>query len=96
MRGIGGRLAPLEEYKHIFHSIAMDKSIFAKIKGTIKGKYFIEGLSFDLLIEHEIKHLFIVKPIFLKYTEADEAYRKLIKYSIPDEDRLEKVCQLID
>ena len=43
-----------------------------------------------------MKHLFVVKPTFKKYTEVDETYIKLIEYSILDEERLEKICQLID
>jgi len=96
LRGIGYRRVPLEEYQRRLHSIAIDNSKFVKIKGTITRKAFIEGLSFALLIQHEIKHLFIVKPTFQKYTEVDETYKKLIKFSIPDEERWEKICQLID
>jgi len=55
LTGMGDNLVPLEEYQLRLHSIAVDKSIFSKIKGTITEKTFIEDLSFDLLIEHEIK-----------------------------------------
>ena len=64
LRGIGDKLVILEEYQQILHSIARDKSKFSKIKGTITGKQFIEGLSFYLLIQHEIKHFFVVKSTF--------------------------------
>ena len=65
---MGDTLVRLEEYQCRLHSIVVDKSIFSKIKGTIIGRDFIEGLSFDLLIQHGLKHLFIVKPNFHKYT----------------------------
>ena len=56
----------------------------------------MEGLSFDLMIKHDIKHLFIMKPTFQKYTEVDETYRKLIKYYTLDEERWDKLCELLD
>lgn len=64
LRWMTENLVPLEEYQRMLHAIATDKSRFAKIQGTIIGKSFTEGLSFDLLIKNEIKHLFVVKPTF--------------------------------
>ncbi len=32
----------------------------------------LEDLDFDLTIKHEIKHIFVNKPTFEKYTEVDE------------------------
>ena len=78
------------------YSIATEKSKFAKIKGKITGKAFIEGLTSDLLVHHEIKNLFVVKPTFHKYTKVDETYINLIKATILDEETWEKICLLID
>jgi len=47
----------------------------------------LEALVFDLTIKHEIKHIFVNKPIFEKYTEVDEVYRKLVNLSIQSQDR---------
>ena len=44
-------------------------------------------------IPHEIKHIFTVKPTFTNYTELDEIYRKVIKASIPDEERWENIFE---
>lgn len=87
LKGIGDKLVQLDDYQQKLYSIAKDKSKFSTIKGTITRKDFMEGLKFDLLIKHEIKHLFVIKPTFQKYTEVDETYRKLIKLSTPDEDK---------
>ena len=46
---------------------------------------FLEALAYDLDIQYEIKHIFISKPTFAKYTEVDEVYRKLLKTTIPSE-----------
>lgn len=56
----------------------------------------MESLDFELLIEHEIKHLFIVKPTFQEYTEVDDTYRNLVKFPTPDEDRWDKLCELLE
>jgi len=85
----------LEQYQRKLYSIATDKSIFSKIKGTITSKAFMEGLIYDLFIKHEINHLFLVKPTFQKYTEVDETFRKLVKYTIPDEERWEELRKLM-
>lgn len=51
----------------------MEKAKFGKIRGFIAGIAFIECLSYDLLIEHQIGDLFLTKPTFKKYTEVDES-----------------------
>lgn len=91
-----GKLIPLEEYQQRLHGIVVDKTKFAKIRGVITGKASIEGLSYDLLTQHEIRYLFLVRTTFEKYTEVDESYKKLLKFSILDEKIWEKLCELIE
>jgi len=38
----------------------------------ITRKDFMKAIEFDLFIKHEIKHLFLIRPTFQKYTEVDE------------------------
>ena len=76
--------------------MAKDNSKIAGIQGNIIGKAFLETLQFDLNIQHEIKHIFITKPTFSKYTEVDEIYRKLLKMSIPSKKRWDKLCELLE
>ena len=87
LQGIGGQLIPLEYYQHMLHEIAADKTKFTKIWGIITGKAFIEGLDYDLFIQHGIKRLFLTRLTFGKCTNVDESYRKLINISIPDDKR---------
>ena len=77
------RLISLEEYCKKHYTIAIDKDKFAGIKGHMTGKASLEALEFDLIIKHEIKHLFINKPTFEIYTEVNEVFRRLIKLDIP-------------
>ena len=62
--------------------------------GHITGKEFLEDLNFDLIIKHEIKHIFVNKPTFEKYTEVDEVYKKLINLAIPSEDIWNHLCEI--
>jgi len=45
-----------------------------------------DGLENLFFIEHEVKNLFTVQPNFVKYTEANEIYRKLTRMNIPKEE----------
>lgn len=90
------KLISLEEYCQNLYTIVTNKAKFAGIKGHLTGKDFLEALNFDLMIKHEIKHIFVNKPTFGKYTEVDEVYRKLINLSILNEDRWDHLCEIIE
>jgi hypothetical protein len=93
---INNKLITLSDYKQKILTVAKDGSKFAGIQGSITGKAFLETLQLDLSIQHEIKYLFITKPTFAKYTETDEVYRRLLKVTIPSQQRWEDLCDLID
>jgi hypothetical protein len=80
---LNDKLITLPDYKQKMSTVAKDNSKFAGIQGIITSKSFMETLQLDLIIQHEIKNIFITKPTFSKYTEIDEIDRKLLKISIP-------------
>jgi hypothetical protein len=84
------------DYKKKISAMGKDSSKFAGIHGSITGKYFLETLQLDLSIQHEIKHIFITKPTFSKYTEMDEIYRKLLKVFILGKKIWEDLCYLLE
>jgi len=86
----------LEEYCQKLYTITTNKSNFFAIKGHITGKQELEALDFVLTIKHEIKHPFVNKPTFEKYTEVDEVYKKMVNISIPSEDRWDHLCEVIE
>jgi hypothetical protein len=90
------KLITLSYYKKKISAMAKDSSKFVGIQGSITSKSFLETLQLDLSIQHEIKHIFITKPTFSKYTEMDEIYRKLLKVSIPGKKRWEDLCSLLE
>lgn len=93
---LNNKLISLEYYWEKLYTIPTVTSKFAGIKGHVTSKDFIDSLEFDLNIKHEIKHIFINKPTFKKYTEVDEDYRKLINLSIPNGERWDQLCDTIE
>lgn len=69
---INDKLNTWPGYSHKLMTIDKDGTKFIGVKGNIIGKEFLESLTYDLDIQYEIKHIFISKPTFAKYTEVDE------------------------
>ena len=101
-RGLLGLVAPndrlisLKEYCQKLDTRATDKEKVASITGHITRKHALEALYFYLTIKHEIKHLFVNKPTFEKYTKVDEVYRKLVNLAIPSEEQWDHLCGVIE
>jgi hypothetical protein len=94
MKVINDKLMMLPDYKKKMAEASVSK--FAGVQGSITGKAFIEALQLDIDIQHEIKHIFIIKPTFAKYTDMDEVYRRLLKVTVPTQIRWEELCDLLD
>lgn len=82
-----------EYYMKKLKDIAKDTTKSSHIKDAMIGRDFYEAISNMSFIQHEIKHIFVVKPTFSQYTEVDEIYRRVTKISIPDEERWDKLCE---
>jgi hypothetical protein len=93
---LNDKLMTLSDYKHNISTVAKDSSKFSGIQSSITGKAFLETLQLDLNIQHEIKYIFITNPTFAKYTEMDEIYRRLLNVTIPNQQRWEELCTLIE
>lgn len=46
-------------------------------------------------LQHEIKHLFITKLNFSKYTKANEIYRRLMNVKLPEVEWWESITNLL-
>ena len=68
----------------------------ANIKGSTTPTLIVKTLRDSFFILDEIKHIFLVKPTFTKYTEMDEIYRRVTKISILDKKRWEGLTNLLD
>jgi hypothetical protein len=96
MKVINDKLMMLPDYKKRLTEMSEDSSKFAGIQGSITGKAFMEAMQLDIEIQHEIKHIFVIKPTFAKYTDMDEVYRRLLKVTVPGHIRWEELCDLLD
>jgi hypothetical protein len=96
LKVINDKLMTLPDYKKRLAEVSKDNSKFAGIQGSITGKAFMDALQLDISIQHEIKHIFIIKPTFAKYTDMDEVYRRLLKVTVPSHLRWEELCDLLD
>jgi hypothetical protein len=96
MKVINDKLMVLPDYKKKLIEVSKDCAKFAGIQSNITGRAFMEALHLDFEIQHEIKHIFVVKPTFAKYTDMDEVYRRLLKVTVPTHIRWEELCDLLD
>jgi hypothetical protein len=96
LKVINEKLMTLPDYKKRWTEVSKDSSKFAGIQGSITGKAFMDALQLDISIQHEIKHIFIIKPTFAKYADMDEVYRRLPKVTVPSHLRWEELCDLLD
>ena len=64
-------------------------------QGSPSGKVVLQYFENLFFLQNEIKHIFIVKPNFSKYTEADESYRKLKNMKIPTAEQWQELTNLM-
>jgi len=93
---INDKLITQEDYVLKMKEVEKSSIRFSDIKGNMIARAFLETMGNDFFIQNEVKHVLTVKPMFAKYTEVDEIYRRVINLTIPDEKRWEELCQLLD
>jgi hypothetical protein len=96
LKVINDKLMTLPDYKKRLAEVSKDSSKFAGIQGSITGKAFLDALQLDIIIQHEIRYIFLTKPTFAKYTEMDEVYQRLLKVTVPSHLRWEELCDRLD
>lgn len=89
---INDKIMDIRLYVKKLQGIATDAANLSNIKGIITGKALLEAINNQIYIEHELKHVFLVKPSFAKYTDADEVYIRLTKIRIPDSEAWSELC----
>ena len=76
------------------HRFQKDTSKHTNMKNTMTRKSFYEVINNGVFIQHEIRHIFQLRPTFVKYTEIDEVYRKLNRTKILTQNEWENLCGL--
>lgn len=90
---INEKLMTREDYMKKLQDISKDTAKSSSIKGSMTRRDFYEAINNISVIQHEIKHIFSVKPTFSRYTEVDEIYRKVTKIYIPHEKGWNNLCE---
>ena len=92
---INDKLMKQEDYNKKIRDFSKEQVNKADWQGVPTGKVLHKRIEDLFYLQHEIKHLFVVKPTFVRYTEVDQNYRKLTKIKLPDEEIWQKLTDLL-
>jgi len=92
---INDKLMPQEDYNRRIREAEEDHASNSSMKGMPTRKVLYQTFENLFYLQHEVKHLFVNRPTFAKYTEADEIYRKMVNIKLPDVDIWEKLNDLL-
>ena len=79
---INDRLMPQEDYDKRIREVAKEQANSSSMKGMPIGKVLYQAFDNLFYLQHEVKHLFVNKPTFVKYTRTDEVYRVMINIKL--------------
>lgn len=71
------------DYSDRLRRLAKEQASSSGIKALPTGKVLYDTLENLFFLEHEVKHLFLTKPNFAKYIEADVIYKIMLKVRFP-------------
>ena len=82
---INDKLMTQLDYDNRLRQLANEQASTSAIKALPTSIVLCNTFENLFFLQHEIKHLFITKPNFAKYTEADEIYRQIMNVKLPDD-----------
>lgn len=83
------------DYTNRLRKLDKEQASTSGIKALPTGKVLHDTFENLFFLEHEVKHLFVTKPNFAKYTEAKKIYRRMIKEKLPKDEWWEKMTDLL-
>jgi len=92
---INDKLMPQLDYGDRLRKLAKEQASSSTIKALPIGKVLYDTLEKLYFLENEVKHLFLTKPNFAKYTEANEIYRRMMNVTFPDAEWWENLTYLL-
>ena len=92
---INDKLMPQEDYNRRIREVAKDQASNSSMKGIPTGKVLYQTFENLFYLQHEVKHLFVSRPTFAKYTKVDEIYKKMVNIKLLDADIWEKLNDLL-
>ena len=95
IHGFNEKLLIQKDYDNKIRTHAKEQAKKTLPQGSPSGKVVLEYFENLFFLKYEIKHMFVVKPNFYKYTEADESYRKLRTMKIPSPQQWKEFIDLL-
>ena len=92
---INDKLMTQLDYSDRLMRLAKEQDSSLGIKALPTGKVLYDTLENLFFLEHEVKHLFVTKPNFTKYIEADEIYKIIFKVKLLEDEWWEKMTDLL-
>ena len=75
---------PQEHYNRRIKELTRDQVNTSSMKGIPTRKVLYQTFENMFYLQHEVKHLFMNRLTFAKYTEANEIYKKMVNIKLPD------------
>jgi len=92
---IHDKLMAQQDYINRLNKLTKVQASTLGVKALPTGKVLYDNLENLFFLEHEVKHLFVNNPIFSRYIEVDEIYRKMIKVKLPKDEWWVKLTDLL-
>ena len=84
-----------DDYDKKMREVAKDQSNLPSSQGIPIGKVIYKNLENLFYLRHEVKHIFINKPTFSKYTKAYVIFRRMMMIKLPEAELWEKLTDLL-
>ena len=92
---IHDKLMKQDDYDKKMREVAKDQANLPTSQGIPIGKVLYKNFENFFYLQHEVKHIFINNPIFSKYTEANEIFRRMVKIKLQEAEFREKMIDLL-
>ena len=92
---INDKLMPQNDYDNKIREYAKEQVNKPTGQGIPTGKVLLKSFEVLFYLQYEIKHLFVIKPTFSRYTEAADNFRKLKNIQIPKNEDWQALTDLL-
>ena len=89
------KLMKQDDYDKKMREVSKDQANLPSSQGIPIRKVIYKKLENLFYLQHEVKHIFINKPTFSKYTKAYEIFRRMMKIKFPEAEFWEKLIDLL-
>lgn len=92
---INDKLMTQDDYNKNIWEVTKEQENTSSMSGIPTGSVLYQAFENLFYLPHEVKHLFINKPTFEKYIEANEIYRKMLNLELLDEETWQNLNDLL-